>query len=79
MIGTAGETGADTYDSADAGQGGGEGLPLSPAQERLWFLKQLEPDDASYNIPLVLRLTGALSEPALRAAFDGTAARHEAL
>ncbi|WP_137234174.1 non-ribosomal peptide synthetase [Streptomyces sp. BPSDS2] len=79
MIGTAGETGADTYDSADAGQGGGERLPLSPAQERLWFLQQLEPDDASYNIPLVLRLTGALSEPALRAAFDGTAARHEAL
>uniref|UniRef100_UPI0025712D54 condensation domain-containing protein n=2 Tax=Streptomyces TaxID=1883 RepID=UPI0025712D54 len=79
MIGTAGETGADTYGSADAGHGGAEGLPLSPAQERLWFLHQLEPDDASYNIPLVLRLTGALSEPALRAAFDGTAARHEAL
>ncbi|NEB42428.1 non-ribosomal peptide synthetase [Streptomyces sp. SID14515] len=73
MIGTAGGTGADTDDRAEAGPA------LSPAQERLWFLHQLEPDDASYNIPLVLRLTGALSEPALRAAFDGTAARHEAL
>ncbi|MFJ6610333.1 amino acid adenylation domain-containing protein [Streptomyces sp. NPDC091289] len=82
MIGTAGGTGAHTDGRAGEGGGGGDGgaaLPLSPAQERLWFLHQLDPDDASYNIPLVLRLVGALSEPALRAAFDGTAARHEAL
>lgn len=39
----------------------------------------MDPGDASYNIPLVLRLTGALHEPALRSAFDATVARHEAL
>ncbi|WP_432078614.1 condensation domain-containing protein [Streptomyces sp. YPW6] len=82
MIGTAGGATAGTGDALDpTGAGGGEGpgLPLSPAQERLWFLGQLDPDDASYNIPLVLRLTGPLDEPALRAAFDATAARHETL
>ncbi|MFF7339903.1 amino acid adenylation domain-containing protein [Streptomyces sp. NPDC008163] len=52
---------------------------LTHGQKRLWFLHQMEPDDASYNIPLVLRLSGGLSEPALRAAFDAVAARHEAL
>ncbi|TRV80761.1 amino acid adenylation domain-containing protein [Streptomyces sp. 130] len=52
---------------------------LTRGQKRLWFLHQMDPDDASYNIPLVLRLSGELSEPALRAAFDAVAARHEAL
>ncbi|MYW08338.1 non-ribosomal peptide synthetase, partial [Streptomyces sp. SID2563] len=52
---------------------------LTHGQKRLWFLHQMDPDDASYNIPLVLRLSGELSEPALRAAFDAVAARHEAL
>ncbi|MEV8445228.1 amino acid adenylation domain-containing protein [Streptomyces parvus] len=82
MIGTSGGATAGTDDALEpamAPGGEGVGLPLSPAQERLWFLHQLDPDDASYNIPLVLRLTGALHEPALRSAFDATAARHEAL
>ncbi|MER7724285.1 amino acid adenylation domain-containing protein [Streptomyces sp. NPDC096323] len=52
---------------------------LTHGQKRLWFLHQMDPDDASYNIPLVLRLTGALSPPSLRAAFDALVARHEAL
>ncbi|MEU2023611.1 amino acid adenylation domain-containing protein [Streptomyces sp. NPDC016469] len=52
---------------------------LTHGQKRLWFLHQMDPGDASYNIPLVLRLSGELSEPALRAAFDAVAARHEAL
>ncbi|MFB8088306.1 amino acid adenylation domain-containing protein [Streptomyces sp. NPDC055992] len=52
---------------------------LTHGQKRLWFLHQMDPDDASYNIPLVLRLTGELSRPAVRAAFDAVAARHEAL
>ncbi|MFJ4499594.1 amino acid adenylation domain-containing protein [Streptomyces sp. NPDC088864] len=52
---------------------------LTHGQKRLWFLHQMDPDDPSYNIPLVLRLTGVLSPPALRAAFDAVAARHEAL
>ncbi|MFB8209063.1 amino acid adenylation domain-containing protein [Streptomyces sp. NPDC056010] len=52
---------------------------LTHGQKRLWFLHQMDPDDASYNIPLVLRLSGELSEPALRAAFDAVTARHAAL
>ncbi|MFJ3300450.1 amino acid adenylation domain-containing protein [Streptomyces bacillaris] len=55
------------------------GLTPSHGQERLWFLHQLDPLDAAYNIPLVLRLTGDLSVPALTAAFEGTVARHESL
>ncbi|MGW0605838.1 amino acid adenylation domain-containing protein [Streptomyces sp. NPDC002640] len=55
------------------------GSVLSRGQERLWFLNQLEPGDASYNIPLVLRLTGVLDRSALRAALDAVVARHDAL
>ncbi|MFE7191739.1 amino acid adenylation domain-containing protein [Kitasatospora sp. NPDC057595] len=52
---------------------------LTVGQERLWFLDQLDPGDPSYNIPLVLRLTGEPSTASLRAALDGVVARHEAL
>ncbi|MFE6868132.1 amino acid adenylation domain-containing protein [Kitasatospora sp. NPDC057692] len=52
---------------------------LTVGQERLWFLDQLDPGDPSYNIPLVLRLTGEPSTESLRAALDGAVARHEAL
>ncbi|MEV0563520.1 amino acid adenylation domain-containing protein [Dactylosporangium sp. NPDC050588] len=52
---------------------------LSFGQERLWFLDQLDPGDASYNIPLVLRLAGELDPAGLRAALDGLAQRHETL
>jgi amino acid adenylation domain-containing protein len=53
--------------------------PLSFAQERLWFLAQLQPDDASYNIPLAIRMEGALDVPALAAAVGDLVARHEVL
>jgi len=56
-----------------------EGLPLSPAQERLWFLGRLVPDDPFYNMPLLLRLEGPLDPAALDAALTALAARHEAL
>ncbi|RKH11913.1 amino acid adenylation domain-containing protein, partial [Corallococcus sp. CA053C] len=54
-------------------------LPLSFAQQRLWFLDQLKPDDASYNIPVPLRLSGALDVEALRRAFEEVLRRHESL
>jgi amino acid adenylation domain-containing protein/non-ribosomal peptide synthase protein (TIGR01720 family) len=54
-------------------------LRLSFAQERLWFLAQLAPEDPSYNMPVALRLDGELSLPALAAALAATALRHETL
>ncbi|MGA6174805.1 amino acid adenylation domain-containing protein [Streptomyces sp. NPDC012600] len=79
MFDTAGGTGTRTGGTTAEGRAGLGGLRLSHGQERLWFLHRLDPEDASYNIPLVLRLTGELSEAALYAAFDGVVARHEAL
>ncbi|MBV8416480.1 MAG: amino acid adenylation domain-containing protein, partial [Verrucomicrobia bacterium] len=52
---------------------------LSFAQERLWFLNQLEPENPFYNICLALRLTGHLDTDALRQALNELAQRHEAL
>ncbi|MBZ4377474.1 non-ribosomal peptide synthetase, partial [Corallococcus sp. AS-1-6] len=54
-------------------------LPLSFAQQRLWFLDQLSPGDASYNIPTALRLTGRVDVESLRRAFEALVARHESL
>ncbi|MBE8986271.1 amino acid adenylation domain-containing protein [Nostoc sp. LEGE 12450] len=54
-------------------------LPLSYAQQRLWFLDQLEPNSASYNIPLALRLVGNLNQAALKQSLQEIIDRHEAL
>ncbi|PRY08043.1 non-ribosomal peptide synthetase [Paraburkholderia sp. BL25I1N1] len=54
-------------------------LPLSSAQLSLWFLWRSQPESAAYNIPVALRLRGALDVDALREAFAQAAARHPAL
>ncbi|MBK5560191.1 amino acid adenylation domain-containing protein [Pseudomonas sp. TH05] len=54
-------------------------LQLSFAQERQWFLWQLEPHSAAYHIPMALRLRGPLDLNALEASFNGLISRHESL
>ncbi|WP_375745201.1 non-ribosomal peptide synthase/polyketide synthase [Corallococcus interemptor] len=54
-------------------------LPLSFAQQRLWFMDQLEPGSASYNIPAAVRIDGDLDVAALERAFASLVERHEAL
>jgi amino acid adenylation domain-containing protein len=54
-------------------------LPLSFAQQRLWFLDQLEPGSAVYNCPAAVRFTGALNLAALEQSFNEVARRHEVL
>ncbi|MFP2933517.1 amino acid adenylation domain-containing protein, partial [Pyxidicoccus sp. 3LG] len=56
-----------------------DALPLSFAQQRLWFLQQLDPASAVYNIPAALRLTGALDSSALQRALSELVRRHESL
>ncbi|MFJ2709598.1 non-ribosomal peptide synthase/polyketide synthase [Pseudomonas sp. NPDC087346] len=54
-------------------------LPLSFAQQRLWFLAQMEGGNSAYNIPIGLRLRGRLDEEALQQALARIVARHETL
>ena len=54
-------------------------LPLSFAQQRLWFIDEFEPGQASYNSALPMRLTGPLDVAALTSALHGVVARHESL
>ena len=55
------------------------GLPLSFAQERLWFLDRLQPGGASYNVAPALRLRGVLDAAALERALGEVVRRHESL
>ncbi|MBV9010723.1 MAG: AMP-binding protein [Pseudonocardiales bacterium] len=65
---------------AEAGQAGGAlTFPASYAQEQMWFFYRLHPQNTSYNVPLLLRLTGELDAEALRAALNDLIARHETL
>ncbi|MGH7970677.1 MAG: condensation domain-containing protein, partial [Limisphaerales bacterium] len=54
-------------------------LPLSFAQERLWFLDQLEPNSSLYHVATLARLTGHLNLSALEHAVNSVVRRHEAL
>ena len=54
-------------------------LPLSYAQQRLWFLDQLEPSSAAYNLSIAFRLTGVLDVTALEKSLDEIVRRHEIL
>ncbi|MGH8963813.1 MAG: AMP-binding protein, partial [Actinomycetes bacterium] len=54
-------------------------VPLSLAQQRMWFLNRFDPESVAYNIPLAIRLSGDLDVDALRAAVADVVARHEVL
>jgi amino acid adenylation domain-containing protein len=54
-------------------------LPLSFAQQRLWFLDQMEPGNSLYNIPGAVRLKGSLNVAALEQSFNEIVRRHEVL
>ncbi|WP_228387014.1 condensation domain-containing protein, partial [Streptomyces katsurahamanus] len=73
----------DTVRTALTPQPRPETLPLSYAQQRMWFLNRLEEtdpgSDAAYNLPLALRMTGDLDVAALEAALGDVADRHESL
>ncbi len=56
-----------------------QALPLSFAQQRLWFLDQLQPGSIAYNIPAAVRLTGPLDVDRLAACFTAIVRRHEVL
>src|SRR5271155_334648 len=54
-------------------------VPLSFAQQRLWFLDQLYPGSSLYNFPVAFRVTGILHPEALERSLSAIVARHEVL
>lgn len=57
----------------------GNEAPLSFAQQRLWFIEQLQPGQATYNVPKAVRLNGPLNVAALRRSLTAIVQRHEVL
>ncbi|MVU81573.1 amino acid adenylation domain-containing protein [Nocardia sp. ET3-3] len=77
---------ADTDTDADTAAGPAlvraerpELVPLSPAQQRMWFVNRFDPASPAYNVPVALRLSGHLDHAALRAALRDVIDRHESL
>lgn len=68
----------DMYTTTDIGE---EALvlPVSFAQQRLWFLHQLEPDNCAYNMPVAVRISGALNSALLEQSLNMLIERHEIL
>ncbi|MGB3171783.1 MAG: amino acid adenylation domain-containing protein, partial [Rhodococcus sp. (in: high G+C Gram-positive bacteria)] len=56
-----------------------ERIPLSLAQQRMWFINRFDPASPAYNVPLVVSLTGTLDVSALRSAVADLLDRHESL
>ncbi|MCJ0890812.1 non-ribosomal peptide synthetase [Rhodococcus sp. ARC_M5] len=54
-------------------------VPLSLAQQRMWFLNRLDPESGANNIPIAVKLTGALDVSSMQAALGDLVARHETL
>src|SRR6185503_11812267 len=54
-------------------------VPLSFAQQRLWFLDQFNPGSAFYNVPIAIRLRGELNVTALKRSLNELMRRHEGL
>ncbi|PYV64568.1 MAG: non-ribosomal peptide synthetase, partial [Acidobacteria bacterium] len=54
-------------------------LPLSFAQQRLWFLNELEPDNPLYNVPIAIGMSGTLNMSALEQSLNEIVRRHEVL
>ncbi|MFN2513867.1 MAG: condensation domain-containing protein, partial [Pyrinomonadaceae bacterium] len=54
-------------------------IPLSFAQQRLWFLDQLKPGSPFYNVPKAMRMSGALNVDALHQTLEVVVTRHESL
>ena len=57
----------------------GRDIPLSWAQQRLWFLEQLEDLGATYHMPATMRLRGMVDREALQRSLNAILARHEVL
>ena len=73
----AGEQGMDVPPITPSDSNGS--APLSYAQQRLWFLDQLQPGNSAYNVPGAMRLTGAIDQQALARSINEIVTRHEAL
>lgn len=57
----------------------GQKIPLTHAQQRMWFLEQLQPGTAAYNVPLLIRLTGTVDEAVMARSLRDLVRRHESL